>query len=108
SVVNTYLESGLTADEADFILANADRYVMTIGVGDRRTGTAVLGARFAIATNWSGENVSDLQLTPDPFSAGEYRHRLTLAGRALTVTDSHSGTNTYGSIRYFTVEPKSS
>jgi hypothetical protein len=105
SVINTYLRQGLTVEEADFVLVNSGNYIMTIGVGDRRT---VLPARFAVATNWSGAGVSSFLLTPEPYPADAYRYRLTLSNGALTVTDSHSRANTYGAIRYFTLEPKTS
>lgn len=106
SVINTYLRQGLTIEEADFILANSGRYVMTIGVGDRRSDAAALTARFALATNWSGSEVSNLLLIPEPFPTVPYGHRLTMSNGALTVTDAHSGSNIYGSIRYFTLEER--
>lgn len=108
SVINSYLREGLTAEEADFVLANSGRYVMTIGVGDRRASPPVLVRRFAIATNWSGDEVSNFPLTPEPFPEQAYAHCLTLSNGVLTVTDSVAGPNNYGSIRYFTVEPKPS
>ncbi|HFZ9108558.1 TPA: hypothetical protein ACIPVM_000067 [Salmonella enterica subsp. diarizonae serovar 50:k:z35] len=107
SVVNTYLTDKLTADEMVWILSHRDKFTFTIGVGDRRTEFI---SRFALATNWHGEDVSTFQLRPNPSGAPEYDLRLTFSASAgtMTVTDNHVGVrNTYGSIRYFAIRVKS-
>ncbi|EBQ4755637.1 hypothetical protein LE36_19320 [Salmonella enterica subsp. diarizonae] len=104
-VVNNWLTNKLTADELALITRNRERFTFTIGAGDRR---AEFKGRFAIATNWSGDDVDDLLLTPDPWSDQHYNFRLTFTGSAGTMklTDTHSGLNKYGSLRYFTVREK--
>ncbi|ELD4017372.1 hypothetical protein QI600_003202 [Salmonella enterica] len=104
-IVNTYLKEKLTADELRFILDNRDRFVFTIGTGDRR---ADFSSRFSIATNWHGGDVTGLVLTPDPYNAQQYRHTLTFSASqgTMSLTDTHSGANNYGSIRYFTISGK--
>ncbi|HAF8817589.1 TPA: hypothetical protein G5V04_003064 [Salmonella enterica] len=106
SVANTYLTNKLTADEMALILNNRNDFTFTIGVGDRRTDFI---GRFALATNWHGEDVTRLQLRPNPTGAPEYDLRLTFSASTgtMTVTDNHVGVrNTYGSIRYFTIRQK--
>lgn len=106
SVANTYLTNKLTADEMAFILSNRSQFEFIIGVGDRR---AEFKGRFALATNWHGEDVTRLQLRPNPTGAPEYDLRLTFSAStgAMTVTDNHVGVrNTYGSLRYFTIRKK--
>ncbi|HGB5310793.1 TPA: hypothetical protein ACIVON_005342 [Salmonella enterica subsp. enterica serovar Poona] len=103
SMANTYLTNKLTADEMAWILSHRDKFTFTIGVGDRRSE---FKGRFALATNWHGEDVNNFQLRPNPADAPEYGFTLTVDGSAgtITVTDSHVGThNTYGSLRYFTI-----
>ncbi|EDU7784909.1 TPA: hypothetical protein H2W01_002533 [Salmonella enterica] len=105
SVVNTYLTDKLTADEMAWILSHRDKFAFSIGVGDRRTEFI---SRFALATNWHGEDVTSLQLRPNPSGAPEYDLRLTFSASAsagtMTVTDNHVGVrNTYGSLRYFVI-----
>ncbi|ECT1019461.1 TPA: hypothetical protein H2A59_003106 [Salmonella enterica] len=106
SVANTYLTNKLTADEMALILRNRDKFTFTIGVGDRRKDFI---SRFVPATNWHGEDVTNLLLRPNPPGAPEYGFTLTFSGETgtMTVTDSHVGVhNTYGSIRYFTIREK--
>ncbi|EEL2518409.1 hypothetical protein G9I05_004352 [Salmonella enterica] len=106
SVANTYLTNKLTADEMAFILSNRSQFEFIIGVGDRR---AEFKGRFALATNWHGEDVTRLQLRPNPTGAPEYDLRLTFSASTgtMTVTDNHVGVrNTYGSLRYFTIRKK--
>ncbi|EDY1994211.1 hypothetical protein JYL57_001450 [Salmonella enterica subsp. enterica serovar Typhimurium] len=106
SVANTYLTNKLTADEMAFILSNRSQFEFIIGVGDRR---AEFKGRFALATNWRGEDVTNFQLRPNPAGAPEYDFRLTFSASAgtMTVTDNHVGTrNTYGSLRYFTIRQR--
>ncbi|ELC8786483.1 hypothetical protein RJV04_000742 [Salmonella enterica] len=106
SVANTYLTNKLTADEMALILNNRNDFTFTIGVGDRRTDFI---GRFALATNWHGEDVTNFQLRPNPPGAPEYDFRLTFSASAGTmkVTDNHFGVrNTYGSLRYFTIRKK--
>ncbi|MGG6046736.1 hypothetical protein, partial [Salmonella enterica] len=65
--------------------------------------------RFVVAQDWHGEDVSDLQLKPDPPNSPTYNFRLSFSADTgmLTLTDSHFSTaNTYGSLRYFTVRVK--
>ncbi|HFW3088621.1 TPA: hypothetical protein ACIBE3_002158 [Salmonella enterica subsp. enterica serovar Reading] len=103
NVVNTYLTDKLTADEMAWILSHRDKFTFSIGVGDRRTEFI---SRFALATNWHGEDVTRLQLRPNPTGAPEYDLRLTFSASAgtMTVTDNHVGVrNTYGSLRYFAI-----
>ncbi|EDX0371431.1 hypothetical protein GTL21_002056 [Salmonella enterica] len=104
-VVNNWLTNKLTADELALILRNRSRFTFTIGVGDRR---AEFKSRFRIVTNWHGEDADNLLLAPDPWNDPHYNFRLTFTGGAGTMklTDTHAGTNTYGSIRYFTVRVK--
>lgn len=104
-VVNTWLTNKLTADELALILRNRNRFTFTIGVGDRR---AEFKSRFRIATNWHGEDADNLLLAPDPWNDPRYNFRLTFTGSAGTMklTDTHASSNTYGSIRYFTVRVK--
>ncbi|EEN5587743.1 hypothetical protein [Salmonella enterica] len=107
NVVNTYLTDKLTADEMAWILSHRDKFTFSIGVGDRRTEFI---SRFALATNWHGEDVTNFQLRPNPAGAPEYDLRLTFSASAgtMTVTDNHVGTrNTYGSLRYFAIRMKS-
>ncbi|EME5567819.1 hypothetical protein VY397_000605 [Salmonella enterica] len=102
-VVNNWLTNKLTADEMALILRNRDKFTFTIGVGDRRKDFI---SRFVPATNWHGEDVTNLLLRPNPPGAPEYGFTLTFSGETgtMTVTDSHVGVhNTYGSIRYFTI-----
>ncbi|EJG5922161.1 hypothetical protein NAE50_000489 [Salmonella enterica] len=107
AVTGHFMKENITFSESQLILANRDRFEFTIGVGDRRQGSGGdLMRRFAIATNWHGEDVTRLILTPDPFNAQRYRHTLTFMDGLLSVTDTHSGPNNYGSIRYFTVRYK--
>ncbi|HIF2328819.1 TPA: hypothetical protein ACXZPG_004495 [Salmonella enterica] len=106
SVANTYLTNKLTAGEMALILNNRDNFTFTIGVGDRRTDFI---SRFALATNWHGEDVTNFQLRPNPAGAPEYDFRLTFSASAgtMSVTDNHVGTHSvYGSIRYFTIRQK--
>ncbi|HFW3091614.1 TPA: hypothetical protein ACIBE3_005391 [Salmonella enterica subsp. enterica serovar Reading] len=103
TIANTYLTNKLTADEMAFILSNRSQFEFIIGVGDRR---AEFKGRFALATNWHGEDVTRLQLRPNPTGAPEYDFRLTFSAsaRTMTVTDNHVGShNTYGSLRYFAI-----
>ncbi|HGB3676233.1 TPA: hypothetical protein ACIVDA_004277 [Salmonella enterica subsp. enterica serovar Muenchen] len=103
AIANTYLTNKLTADEMAFILSNRSQFEFIIGVGDRR---AEFKGRFALATNWHGEDVTRLQLRPNPTGAPEYDFRLTFSASAgtMTVTDNHVGShNTYGSLRYFAI-----
>lgn len=103
SVANAYLVNKLTADEMAWILSHRDKFTFSIGVGDRRGGVE---GRFAIATNWHGEDVTRLQLRPNPSGAPEYDFRLTFSASAgtLTLTDNHVFTpNTYGGLRYFII-----
>lgn len=104
-VVNNWLTNKLTADELALILRNRSRFTFTIGVGDRR---AEFKGRFKIATNWRGEDVDNFLLAPDPWNNPPYNFRLTFTGGAGTMklTDTHAGTNTYGSIRYFTIRER--
>lgn len=105
-VVNTYLTDKLTEDELKIILNNRDKFEFAIGVGDRRPGFI---PRFVVAQDWHGEDVSDLQLIPDPPNSPTYNFRLSFSADTgmLTLTDSHFSTaNTYGSLRYFTVRVK--
>ncbi|EGF4127695.1 TPA: hypothetical protein ACIT51_000087 [Salmonella enterica subsp. enterica serovar Java] len=106
SVANTYLTNKLTADEMALILNNQGKFTFSIGVGDRRTDFI---SRFALATNWHGEDVTNFQLRPNPAGAPEYDFRLTFSASAgtMSVTDNHVGTHSvYGSIRYFTIRQK--
>ncbi|EHK2737162.1 hypothetical protein J9K13_004771 [Salmonella enterica] len=103
NVANTYLTDQLTADEMAWILSHRDKFTFSIGVGDRRTDFI---SRFALATNWHGEDVTNFQLRPNPPGAPEYDFRLTFSASAgtMTVTDNHVGVrNTYGSLRYFAI-----
>ncbi|EIO8740619.1 hypothetical protein LRG41_003200 [Salmonella enterica] len=103
SVANTYLTNKLTADEMAWILSHRDKFTVSTGVGDRRKEFI---SRFALATNWHGEDVTNFQLRPNPAGAPEYDLRLTFSASAgtMTVTDNHVGTrNTYGSLRYFVI-----
>ncbi|HGB5310798.1 TPA: hypothetical protein ACIVON_005347 [Salmonella enterica subsp. enterica serovar Poona] len=103
AIANTYLTDKLTTDEMAWILSHRDKFTFTIGVGDRRPEFKV---RFALATNWHGEDVTRLQLRPNPAGAPEYDFRLTFSASAgtMTVTDNHVGShNTYGSLRYFAI-----
>lgn len=103
SVANTYLTNKLTADEMALILSNRSQFEFIIGVGDRRPE---FKERFVLATNWHGEDVTRLQLRPNPAGAPEYDFRLTFSASAgtMTVTDNHVGShNTYGSLRYFAI-----
>ncbi|EAP9511080.1 hypothetical protein L1O59_002329 [Salmonella enterica] len=104
-VANTYLTNKLTDDELALILRNRNRFTFTIGVGDRREE---FKSRFRIATNWHGEDADNLLLAPDPWNDPHYNFRLTFTGSAGTVklTDSHAGSNTYGSVRYFIIRVK--
>ncbi|HAK6117879.1 TPA: hypothetical protein H2R31_002921 [Salmonella enterica] len=107
AIANTYLTNKLTADEMTWILSHPDKFTFSIGVGDRRTEFI---SRFALATNWHGEDVNTFQLRPNPTGAPEYDFRLTFSARAgtMTVTDNHVGShNTYGSLRYFAIRVKS-
>ncbi|ECE0111590.1 hypothetical protein AVE81_005214 [Salmonella enterica subsp. diarizonae] len=106
-VVNTYLKTPLTADEMALILEKRDKFEFTIGTGDRRTGAK---GRFGLITNWHGEDVNKLLLTPEPW-AGEppYRFTLSFSGSTgmITLTDTHAGeSNTYGAMRYLTIRVK--
>ncbi|EBP9265361.1 hypothetical protein ATS45_21155 [Salmonella enterica] len=106
NVVNTYLTDKLTADEMAWILSHRDKFTFSIGVGDRRKDFI---SRFALATNWHGEDVVNFQLRPNPAGAPEYDFRLTFSASAgtMSVTDNHVGTHSvYGSIRYFTIRQK--
>lgn len=105
-VANAYMTNKLTADELALILRNRDKFTFTIGVGDRRT---TFKGRFALATNWHGEDVVNLLLRPNPPGVPEYGFTLTFSGASGTikVVDSHVGThNAYGSVRYFTIRKK--
>ncbi|EAW9081245.1 hypothetical protein F3V99_15500 [Salmonella enterica] len=101
-VVNNWLTNKLASDELALILRNRSRFSFTIGVGDRR---AEFKSRFRIATNWHGEDADNLLLAPDPWNDPHYNFRLTFTGSAGTMklTDTHASSNTYGSIRYFTI-----
>ncbi|EEH6200308.1 hypothetical protein G8935_001568 [Salmonella enterica] len=102
-VANAYMTNKLTADDLALILRNRDKFTFTVGVGDRR---ATFKGRFALATNWHGEDAVNLLLRPNPPGVPEYGFTLTFSGASGTikVTDSHVGThNTYGAIRYFTI-----
>ncbi|WGE30538.1 hypothetical protein PHA77_08045 [Edwardsiella tarda] len=106
SVANTYLIRPLTADDMAIILQNRRYFIFSIGVGDRREE---FKARFGIAANWSGEDVSALRL-PNPPYAPDYVFSFDFSGSAGTMrlTDNHvSIPNTYGGIRYFTIRLKS-
>lgn len=106
SVANAYLVNKLTADEMAWILSHRDKFTFSIGVGDRRGGVE---GRFAIATNWHGEDVTRLLLRPNPPSAPEYDFRLTFSASAgtLILTDNHvSMPDTFGGLRYFTIRQK--
>ncbi|HAK6117979.1 TPA: hypothetical protein H2R31_003030 [Salmonella enterica] len=106
AIANTYLTNKLTADEMTLILSNRSQFEFIIGVGDRRPE---FKGRFVLATNWHGEDVTRLQLRPNPAGAPEYDFRLTFSAGAgtMTVTDNHVGShNTYGSLRYFTIRKK--
>lgn len=101
--VNTYLKTPLTADEMALILANRNKFEFTIGTGDRRE---VFTGRFRLITNWHGEDVNNLLLTPEPWDDWPaYGFRLTFSGTTgmMTLTDVHASGNTYGAIRYLTV-----
>ncbi|HGB5308241.1 TPA: hypothetical protein ACIVON_002613 [Salmonella enterica subsp. enterica serovar Poona] len=103
AIANTYLTNKLTADEMALILSNRSQFEFIIGVGDRRPE---FKERFVLATNWHGEDVTRLQLRPNPADAPEYDFRLTFSAGAgtMTVTDNHVGShNTYGSLRYFAI-----
>lgn len=106
-VANIYLTDKLTADELKIILNNWNKFEFAIGVGDRRPGAV---SRFAIASNWHGEDVNNLLLRPNPPDAPEYDLRLTFSAKdeTLKLTDNHvSVPNTYGGLRYFTIRVKS-
>ncbi|EDS5484640.1 hypothetical protein HY28_005239 [Salmonella enterica subsp. enterica] len=107
AVTGRFMKENITFSESQLILANRDKFEFTVGVGDRRRGSVGdLMIRFAIATNWHGEDVTGLVLTPDPFNAQRYRHTLTFRDGILGITDTHSGPNNFGSIRYFTIRYK--
>ena len=105
SVVNTYLQEPLTDSELSFILQHRKHFVFTAGMGDRRENFCW---RFGIMTNWHGEDVKDLLMQPWVYSAQHYNFRLTFDGERgqMTLTDSHSGDNNWGSLRYLTIEMK--
>lgn len=102
TIVNAYLVTGLTDEELQFILKNRDYFEFRIGVGDRRSS---FYRRFAIAQNWAGSDSNQLLLKPDPYTTQPYSHLLTFVGGTghIKVTDTHSGDNRYGSVRYITV-----
>lgn len=104
-VINTYLNSQLTAQEVAYVLRYRHKYVMSIGVGDRRNIASSLIQRFAIANNWSGENASSLLLTPEIFPTSPYSFRLSFSAETgkMLITDTHSVGNTYGGVRYMTL-----
>lgn len=108
SVVNTYLQEPLKAGELEFILRHRMHFVFTAGVGDRRPEYPNLCARFGLITNWHGEDVKNLLLEPVIWPEQHYNFRLTFDGESgqMTLTDSHSGDNNWGSLRYLTIEVK--
>ncbi|EJA8582497.1 hypothetical protein MU232_002088 [Salmonella enterica] len=106
NVVNTYLKTPLTDDELKLILANRYKFEFTIGTGDRRE---VLKERFRLTTNWHGEDVTNLLLSPEPWDGWPpYLFSFSFSGRTgeMSLTDSHSSGNTYGAIRYLTIRVK--
>ncbi|EAS8628830.1 hypothetical protein SOP30_003593 [Salmonella enterica] len=106
NVVNTYLKTPLTDEELKLILANRYKFEFTIGTGDRRE---VLKERFRLTTNWHGEDVTNLLLSPEPWDGWPpYDFTLNFSGRtgSMKLTDSHASGNTYGAIRYLTIRVK--
>lgn len=104
-VVNSYLRNDLTADELTLILNHREKFDFRMGVGDRRDD---FNERFSLVTNWRGEDVQNFLLAPDPWSDPHYNFRLTFSADTgmIIFTDSHSGVNMYGSMRYFTIRPR--
>ncbi|ELD0485738.1 hypothetical protein QUQ58_002262 [Escherichia coli] len=106
SVVNTYLQEPLTAAELEFILRHRTHFVFTAGMGDRREDYYW---RFGMITNWHGEDTKNLLMQPWVYASEHYNFRLTFDGKngQMTLTDTHYGDdNTWGSLRYLTVEVK--
>ncbi|BDO94924.1 TPA: hypothetical protein OCF48_004059 [Escherichia coli] len=100
-VINGYLKDSLTVDELSFILEHREKFVFSLGVGDRRDSAALV-PRFTYVDNWHGDDVTDFVLLPEVYSRQAYRHRLWFDGTAGTIrmTDEHSGGGSrYGSLR---------
>ncbi|EHB4542244.1 hypothetical protein JX130_005135 [Escherichia coli] len=100
-VINGYLKDSLTVDELSFILEHREKFVFSLGVGDRRDSAALV-PRFTYVDNWHGDDVTDFVLLPEVYSRQSYRHRLWFDGTAGTIrmTDEHSGGGSrYGSLR---------
>lgn len=110
TVVNTFLKDPVTTDELALILKNKEDFVFSIGVGDRRND-AGLYSRFGIVDNWSGDDVLNRVLTPEPYPSKPYNLTMSLAvatdgSGKLLITDTHSGANQFGAIRYFTIRKR--
>ncbi|EFH8602712.1 TPA: hypothetical protein ACH6CC_004556 [Escherichia coli] len=102
-VINAYLKEPLTADELSFILEHRGDFAFSLGVGDRRKEFV---SRYTVVDNWCGEDVEDFEVLPEVYGKQPYGHRLWFDARAGTVrlTDTHSGTNKYGSLRALVIE----
>ncbi|EIY3405331.1 hypothetical protein ACUVYS_004721, partial [Escherichia coli] len=73
-VINGYLKDSLTVDELSFILEHREKFVFSLGVGDRRDSAALV-PRFTYVDNWHGDDVTDFVLLPEVYSRQAYRHR---------------------------------
>ena len=108
-VINGYLKDSLTVDELSFILEHREKFVFSLGVGDRRDSAALV-PRFTYVDNWHGDDVTDFVLLPEVYSRQAYRHRLWFDGTAGTIrmTDEHSGGGSrYGSLRALVIREAS-